>query len=215
MKSFLVLDNKKESELPTEFRDNDIRYPESLVEIFLNEFTKEGDVVFDPFTGYGTTLRVAERMGRKGFGTEYDEKRCNYAKSTLESPDNLICGDALRTSKYNIPQIDFSITSPLYMQKGDQNPFRTVLTEKTEYEQYLQDMKSVYTQIKNKLVAGGRAVIEVSNVKRGGVVTTLAWDIAEAVSDVLHFEGEIVLGTKEGYGYGYDHSYALVFKKEV
>jgi len=51
-------------------------------------------------------------------------------------------------------------------------------------------------------------------------VTPLAWDIAKEVSKIFHFEGEIVVGWKTkgvskgkgNYGYGYDHSYCLVFR---
>jgi len=214
MKTFVVLSNKKEFDLPKEFQNDDNRFTESIVEIFLKEFTKEGDIVFDPFAGFGTTLRVAERMKRVGYGTEYDEKRVNYTKSILVNPQRLIFGDALKISEYNIiPQIDFSITSPLYVHKEDENPFKTKRFEKTDYEQYLQDMKSVYQQIKNKMKEGGKVVVEVSNLKRKGVVTTLAWDIAKTISEILFFEGEIVIGSKERNGLGYDHSYALVFRK--
>ncbi len=53
-------------------------------------------------------------------------------------------------------------------------------------------------------------VIEVANLKAPDGVTRLAWDIADVVSEVLHFEGEVVIGW-DTYGYGYDHSYCLVF----
>lgn len=45
-------------------------YPEWLPEWFIKLFTDEGDVVLDPFVGSGTTLRVAQRMGRQGIGVE-------------------------------------------------------------------------------------------------------------------------------------------------
>jgi hypothetical protein len=41
-------------------------------------------------------------------------------------------------------------------------------------------------------------------------VTPLAWDVARALSSVLRFEGETVIGW-DNYRYGYDHSYCLVF----
>ena len=49
--------------LPPRFRREDVRCADALVEHFLNEFTTEGQVVFDPFAGYGTTLLIAEEMG--------------------------------------------------------------------------------------------------------------------------------------------------------
>jgi len=214
MKTILNFSNKCELELPPQFCDDDNRFSESFVRYFLNEYTKEDDVVFDPFVGYGTTLRVAESVNRIGYGTEYNEDKVAFVKTTLENPNNIILGDALKLPEYDLPNFDFSITSPIYMNKTDENPFRTERTEKTDYDQYLADIKSVYTHINQKLKPGGRAIIEVSNLKKkNGIITTLAWDIAKVISEVLTFEGEIVINWEEGYQYGYDHSYALVFKK--
>jgi site-specific DNA-methyltransferase (adenine-specific) len=48
-------------------------FPEPLPEWFIRLFTQEGDVVLDPFSGSGTTARVACRLGRKGVGIEIQE----------------------------------------------------------------------------------------------------------------------------------------------
>jgi len=45
-------------------------FPENLPEWFIKLFTKEGDVVLDPFMGSGTTNFVAQRMGRHSIGIE-------------------------------------------------------------------------------------------------------------------------------------------------
>jgi tRNA G10 N-methylase Trm11 len=213
MQTVLNFSNKKEFDLPKEFQNDDIRFPESFARYFIQEFTKAGEIVFDPFAGYGTALRVAESLGRVGYGTELDERKVTYARTTLRNPENLLFEDALKTSELNIPNFDFSITSPLYMQRGDENPFKTKTVKGSAYEQYLCDMEAVYVGVKDKLKDGGKVVIEVANLKREGVVTTLAWDIAEAVSRVLTFEGEVVINWEGGYGYGYNHSYALIFHK--
>jgi hypothetical protein len=60
--------------------------------------------------------------------------------------------------------------------------------------------------------SSGHVVIEASNLKKAGQVTTLAWDIAHEVARIFHFEGETIICWDE-YGYGYNHSYCLVFSK--
>lgn len=45
-------------------------YPEELVALLLATYTDPGNTVLDPFTGSGTTLKVARHMGRQGLGYE-------------------------------------------------------------------------------------------------------------------------------------------------
>jgi len=51
-------------------RNHSATFPEALPEWFINLFTEEGDWVLDPFVGSGTTIRVAQRMGRHSVGIE-------------------------------------------------------------------------------------------------------------------------------------------------
>jgi DNA modification methylase len=45
-------------------------YPEYFVRFFIDNFSKEGDIVLDPFSGTGTTLYCAKQMKRKFIGFE-------------------------------------------------------------------------------------------------------------------------------------------------
>ena len=51
-------------------KNHSAAFPEALPEWFINLFTREGDCVLDPFMGSGTTVTVAERMGRNAIGVE-------------------------------------------------------------------------------------------------------------------------------------------------
>ena len=61
-------------------------FPESLPEWFIKLFTNKNGWVLDPFMGSGTTLRVAERMGRNSIGIEIQEEYYNKAKEELWRP---------------------------------------------------------------------------------------------------------------------------------
>jgi hypothetical protein len=58
----------------------------------------------------------------------------------------------------------------------------------------------------------GYLVIEVANLKKGDEITTLAWDLAGRLRTRLTFLGETII-TWDRYGYGYDHSYCLTFRR--
>ena len=212
MRTFVSLPLTHAGEVPSELGP-DTRYPEALVALFVEEFTREGQVVFDPFAGFGTTLRVAERMSRLGYGLELDEARCTYARSQLSQPARLLAGDARRLGEYLFPPVNLCLTSPPYMMRDEEANPVAAYGEAGGYETYLGGLRSIFAAIATLLAPDGRVVIELANLKRAGQVTTLAWDVCAAVSQVLRFEGEIVIGWEPTYGYGYDHSYCLVFGK--
>jgi site-specific DNA-methyltransferase (adenine-specific)/site-specific DNA-methyltransferase (cytosine-N4-specific) len=58
-------------------------FPDELPEWFIKLFTKEGDVVLDPFMGSGTTVIVANKLGRTGIGIEILDEYYQLASSQL------------------------------------------------------------------------------------------------------------------------------------
>lgn len=63
-------------------RNHSAAFPESLPAWFIRLFTRERDVVLDPFVGSGTTARVARNLGRHFVGIEIHEE---YYTMALES----------------------------------------------------------------------------------------------------------------------------------
>lgn len=61
-------------------------FPRELPEFLIKLFTKEGDIVLDPFLGSGTTLIETKRLNRKGIGVELLIK---YVELTIKRLENI------------------------------------------------------------------------------------------------------------------------------
>ncbi|MFW5518213.1 MAG: DNA-methyltransferase [Segatella copri] len=60
--------------------------PEALVERMVLASSSEGDMVVDPFSGSGTTLRVCQQLNRNAVGIELNPEYVEQTKERLESP---------------------------------------------------------------------------------------------------------------------------------
>lgn len=65
-------------------RSHSAAFPEELPEWFIKLFTKEMDVVLDPFMGSGTSLIVAGRMRRNSIGIEIVQEYYEMVKEQLK-----------------------------------------------------------------------------------------------------------------------------------
>jgi hypothetical protein len=222
MNTYIILPYVKRRQIPEEFQDDDNRMIESLVEFFIHQFTKPGDIIFDPFTGLGTTLFVAEDMGRTPYGIEADEQRYEYVRSQLRMKDNILLGDSRNLDEFHLPKMDFVFTSPVFMRCDEtENPLAG-FREHGTYQEYLDQLQDIFRKVRDILSPGAKVVIEVFNLGATSArpMTLLAWDVARAVSVVLKFEKEIIAcwqGNDTGDSpriYGYNHSYCLLFESE-
>jgi hypothetical protein len=196
---------------PPPFEGNDIKYPEALVRHFLKQFTKRGDKVFDPFAGLGTTLFVAEEMRRIPYGIERDERRHQWVAGQLEHWRNLLQGDSNKLASYPFPKMDFSMTSPPYMQRHHRwNPLCEGNPAHAGYEAYLQGIQDIYRQLAGLMRRGGIVVVHADNLP-GRSYTPLVRDLSLAIGTVLRLESEIIVAWKGGPRSN-RHTHCLVFK---
>ena len=208
----LSFDRGNEGALPTRFAADDVRFSEALVGFFVERLTDPGDAVLDPFAGFGTTLVVAESLRREAFGVEIDSDRATFVRSRMRAPDRLFTADARELDALPIPNVSLAITSPPYSSPGDPEEALSAYRDANPgYHRYLADLQRVCRSVGSLLTPDGWLVIEAANLRRPDRVDTLAWDIAHAVGEVLPFAGEIAVRWEPTYGYGYDHSYCLLF----
>jgi len=64
-------------------KNHSAAFPDDLPEWFIKLLTVEDDLVLDPFAGSGTTLFVAQRMGRRSIGIEIVPEHCEEIKRRL------------------------------------------------------------------------------------------------------------------------------------
>ncbi|MEJ3741824.1 DNA methyltransferase [Actinomycetes bacterium KLBMP 9797] len=102
------------------------RMAPDLATALIHDYTRPGDVVFDPLAGIGTTLVEAVHAGRNGFGIEYEPgwvalARANIALARAQGGHGrarIVRGDATQLPR-GVPaelrgQISLVLTSPPY-----------------------------------------------------------------------------------------------------
>jgi len=65
------------------YKNHSATFPDSLPEWFIKLFTKEGDIVLDPFVGSGTTAVVAKKLNRTYIGIDSLKEYCEIAEKRL------------------------------------------------------------------------------------------------------------------------------------
>jgi hypothetical protein len=81
-----IYDNEPVSGLTHGFYRYPARFSPAFVRAVIEEFTKPGDTVFDPFMGSGTTLVEASAMGRRAAGTDVSSLGVFLAKAKTSKP---------------------------------------------------------------------------------------------------------------------------------
>ena len=231
------------------------KFPETLAQEFIGFFTKQSETVLDPMAGTGSTLVAALRAGRNSYGVELNPKYAEIAKQIAEEEraalgekvsnlqSQIINGDAAQITDYQLPPIDYVLTSPpywdmLHVKGAETQKKRRESTELDvhysdepndlgnihDYEEFLGKLVSIYRGLKPLLCDKAYLTIIVKNVKKGGKIYPLAWDIARELGKTYTLKDEKIwvqdnqrlapFGLGSAWVSNTFHHYCLQFRNE-
>jgi len=210
-------DIKEEKEISSQIELNSDEHPATysptMTKSFIEFFTKEGEIVFDPFSGIGSTQVGAQRANRIGLGIELNPKYAKIANLRLNKPSKVFNGNSLNLKsilkKHKIDKIDFSISSPPYWDilNRSTGEFEKKRTSKSldvnysenhnedvghieNYEEFIIKCSDIYFQIYDLLKIGGYIVVIIKNIKKDGKHYPLAWDLARKLLEKYDLKDE-------------------------
>ncbi len=239
----LKSDLKEEKEVTTDTELHPATFSPTMISDFISFFTKSGATVLDPFAGIGSTLVACKRTNRIGYGIELNKKYYDIIlKRVPEFKKNVFNDDCRNIDKLKLPKIDFSISSPPYWDVLNRSTDKFESDRKSkgldvnysdslldlgnidDYDVFLKEVCSVYEKMYDFLSDGAYVVIIVKNIKKGGRMYPLAWDIARILGQKYVLKDEkIWIQDKIGLSpYGYPnswasnilHHYCIILRKE-
>lgn len=189
---------------------------------FIRHLSAPGDMVLDPFCGFGTSLLAAHVEGRRGIGFEIDAHRASLARERLQRHG--VDAD-VRTGSIvdahpgtadlcvtNVPYFGCLWTPPAH--DGQ-------LYASADYVHYLAGLRGVFHATRRALREDAFVVAMAQNVVISGRRFALAWDLARILDSLFSAHEERVLCyavDAEPLAHGRtcsnrSHEYALVYPK--
>jgi len=183
------------------------KFPEVLIEEFIKCYSSEGDNIFDPMAGTGSTQIAALSLNRNTFGCEITGHFQRIAMERIlncsPTQDYYIAHDDAWNfdTHHQFPALfDYIVTSPPYWDmlnmdgaatqktrilKGlrtNYSDLDTDLGNCPEYNIFLVRLIKIYTKILSRLKPGGFFTIIIKNIKKKGTIYTFAWDLVEKLN---------------------------------
>lgn len=166
----------------------------SIVDHVIERCTAPGDLVFDPFAGFGTTLERATKLEREALGLELLPERVECVQTRVPAAQ-IIEGDAREFMRLiggaEPPRfahaIDLILTSPPYMtmENHDADPLTAYEMTNGDYGRYLAELELVAYQCSQVIVPGGYVVWNVADIHHLGRTTPLIADCARVLEKYL------------------------------
>lgn len=147
----------------------DVHFPRALAQAVIEAYSSPGETVLDPFAGWGTTLLVAETLGRSAVGVELVTERVAAIKQRVSASAVVLEADARDLDSLHLGQIDLCFTSPPYMTAVEhpQNPLTGYSTLDGNYDTYLTELTGVFLKVASHVRTGGHLVINAANICHG------------------------------------------------
>ncbi|MBV1780906.1 site-specific DNA-methyltransferase [Paeniglutamicibacter sp. ABSL32-1] len=178
--------------------DEDVHMLPAIVDHVIERCSKPGDMVFDPFAGFGTTIERAVALGRKALGIELLPERVDYLRERVPGA-RIVEGDArellriIRRIEPPQPEagIDLILTSPPYMtaENHEADPLTAYEEDNGDYGRYLDELGLVAAQCARAVVPGGFVVWNLADIHHMGLTTHLIRDCARVLEQHLTYVG--------------------------
>lgn len=171
--------------------DEDVHMLASVVDHVIERCTSPGDLVFDPFAGFGTTLSRAVALGRAAQGIELLPERVALLRRQVPEA-KVIEGDARELSRLlhgasasaHNTECKLILTSPPYMTRThhDADPLTAYELGNGEYGRYLAELELIAAQCARVVAPGGYVVWNVADIHHMGTTTHLIRDCTRVLS---------------------------------
>lgn len=200
---------------PNRRKNNEIlhpaKYPESLVEEFIDFFTKKNGWVLDPFLGTGSTLIAAGNLNRNAVGVELNSDYFQIAEERIEKekykkkviPLNGNSNELKELIKKNISskrKFDFVITSPPYWNQLERNSIRQKQRDKKgldtkysnskedignlkDYKDFIEAQAKIFDQAYDVTKTNGYLTVITNNIYYKSKLFPLAYDTAISLTN--------------------------------
>jgi DNA modification methylase len=172
-----------------------------------------------------------------------DEERASLGASVSNLQSLVINGDASQITNYSLPITDYVLTSPPYWDMLRARGAETQKKRRTsaeldvhysddpndmgniaDYEEFLQKLVGIYEGLKPLLREKAYLTIIVKNIKKGGKIYPLAWDIARELGKTYTLKDEKIwvqdnqrlapFGLGSAWVSNTFHHYCLQFRNE-
>jgi len=170
--------------------DEDVHMLTGVVDHVIERCSSPGDIVFDPFAGFGTTLERALTLDRRAIGIELLPERAEQAKNRAPGA-RVIEGDARELQKLLQSMapprpdagVNLVLTSPPYMTEHnhDADPLMAYERDDGDYRRYLDELGLVAAQCSRMTALGGYVVWNVADIHHMGRTTNLVGDCARVL----------------------------------